>query len=54
LRTRVHHPILGTGGHLLKGKRFNEEQVIAVVKEAEAGISVADLIRNYGIAEGTY
>jgi putative transposase len=35
-------------------KRFTEEQIISVLKEAEAGAKVADLSRKYGIAEATF
>ena len=38
----------------MKGKLFTEEQIIAVWKEAEPGVKIADLIRKHGIAEGTY
>jgi putative transposase len=38
----------------MRGKRFNQEQIIAVLKEAEAGISVADLCRKHGICDGTF
>jgi putative transposase len=38
----------------MRGKRFNQEQIIAVLKEAEAGISVTDLCRKYGISDGTF
>ena len=38
----------------MRGKRFSEEQIIGILKEAEAGISLADLTRKHGIAEGTY
>lgn len=35
-------------------KRFTEEQIIALLKEAEAGTKVSDLSRKYGIAEATF
>jgi putative transposase len=38
----------------MKRKRFTEGQIIAILKEAEAGFAVADLVRKHGIAEGTY
>lgn len=34
--------------------RFTEEQIIGVLKEAEAGIKVAELCRKYGISDATY
>jgi putative transposase len=38
----------------MRGKRFKQEQIIAVLKEAEAGISVMELCRKYGICGGTF
>jgi putative transposase len=38
----------------MKGKRFKEEQIIAVLKEAEAGIPLPDLLRKHGVAHGTF
>jgi putative transposase len=34
--------------------RFKEEQIVAILKEAENGLKVKDLARKYGICEGTY
>jgi putative transposase len=38
----------------MKGKRYNEEQIIRVLKEGENGTSVAEICRQYGISENTY
>jgi len=38
----------------VKRKRFKEEQIIRVLKEAESGMEVRDLIRRHGISEQTY
>jgi putative transposase len=38
----------------MKGKRFSEEQIIAVLKEGEAGIKTPDLCRRHGITPQTY
>ena len=32
----------------MKAKKYTEEQIIAVLKEGEAGAKVADLCRKYG------
>jgi putative transposase len=37
----------------MKRKRFTEEQIIAVLREHEAGSKTADLARKYGISEAT-
>ena len=38
----------------MKAKRFSEEQVIAVLKEAEAGAKTKELCRRHGISEATF
>ena len=38
----------------MKAKRFTEEQVIGVLKEAEAGAKTKDLCRKHGISEPTF
>lgn len=37
----------------MRGKRFKVEQIISILKEAEAGVGRADLCRKYGIAQNT-
>ena len=37
----------------MRGKRFSEEQIIGVLKEAESGIPVAELLRKHGLCQGT-
>ena len=38
----------------MKRKRFSVEQIVAVLKEGEAGIPVAQLTRKHGISAATY
>jgi len=35
-------------------KRFSVEQIVAVLKQAELGLPVADLVRKIGISEQTF
>lgn len=37
----------------IKRARLTEEQIIAVLKEHEAGVKTADLARKHGISEAT-
>ena len=38
----------------MKARKYTEEQIIAVLKEGEAGAKVADLCRKHGMSEATY
>ena len=38
----------------MKGKRFREERIIGVLKEAEGGLAVRDLCRQYGFSEAIF
>jgi putative transposase len=38
----------------MKQSRYSEEQIVGILKEAEAGVSVAELCRKYGMSDATY
>ena len=38
----------------MKKKRFSVEQIVAVLKQAEVGVPVAELIRKVGVSEQTF
>ena len=38
----------------MRGKRFSTEQIINILKEADAGLPTAELCRKYGISSATY
>jgi putative transposase len=38
----------------MKKKRFSTERIVAVLKQAEMGLDVSDLIRQLGISEQTF
>jgi putative transposase len=37
----------------MKRKRFSEEQIITILKEAECGVTVPDLARRHGVSDNT-
>ena len=38
----------------MKQKRFTDEQIIGIPKEADAGMAVADLCRRHGMSSATF
>jgi len=38
----------------MKQGRFSKEQIIAVLKEAEAGAKITELCRRHGISDATF
>ena len=38
----------------MKGTRYSEDQVIAILKQGDNGVKTAELCRQHGITEATY
>ncbi len=38
----------------MKKSRFTESQIVAILKEADSGLKVADVCRKHGISQPTY
>jgi len=38
----------------VKARQYTEEQIIAVLREGEAGAKVSDLCRKYGMSDASY
>ena len=46
--------VMGRKEEPMTRKRHMEEQIIAVLKDAQAGVSVQDLCRKHGISDATF
>ena len=38
----------------MRKSKFSESQIVAILKEADAGMKVSDLCRKHGISDATY
>ena len=38
----------------MKKSRFTEQQIISILKQADAGVKVQDICRQHGISDATY
>lgn len=38
----------------MKRSQYSESQIVGILKEADAGVKVADVCRKYGISDATY
>jgi hypothetical protein len=41
-------------GAVMRKSKFSETQIVGIVKGAESGVPVADLLRKYGVSKATF
>jgi transposase-like protein len=43
-----------SSGAVIRKSKFSETQIVAMLKDAESGVSVADLTRKHGVSKATF
>jgi putative transposase len=38
----------------MRKSKFSETQIVGILKDAESGVAVADLLRKYGVSKATF
>ena len=38
----------------MRKSKFSESQIVAILKEADSGISIAEILRNHGVTAATF
>jgi len=38
----------------MRKSKFSESQIVGILKDAESGVAVADLVRKHGISKATF
>jgi putative transposase len=38
----------------MRKSKFSESQIVAILKDAESGVAVADLLRKHGVSKATF
>ena len=38
----------------MRKSKFSDSQIVGILKEADAGVPVADLLRRHGVSKGTF
>jgi putative transposase len=38
----------------MKKSRFSESQIVAILQEGDAGVPVAQILRDHGVSQATY
>jgi putative transposase len=41
-------------GAVMRKSKFSESQIVGILKDAESGVPVADLLRKHGISKATF